>query len=152
MALIVPFSLILISAGFASIYRRIQRNALQIFVITPVCLIFICSLFIVFQDIQGMKSNPRSVFDSGSNDLFFEVMNASANRVVCVDWGVATIIHGLSQGKLNILDYWGIFNDKPTLQKNRQIINSYLDRNILFIVSAHNRETFPQLEVISLIL
>ena len=99
-----------------------------------------------------MKSNPRSVFDSGSNDLFFEVMNASANRVVCVDWGVATIIHGLSQGKLNILDYWGIFNDKPTLQKNRQIINSYLDRNILFIVSAHNRETFPQLEVISLIL
>jgi hypothetical protein len=110
---------------------------------TPVFLLFTYSLFIVFQDIQGIKSSPRSPFDPASYNLSSEIIKTKIPRIVCVDWGTATIIQGLSQGKLRVLDYWPIFNDDFTSNKERWLSLSLLDGNTLFIVSAKNAEVFP---------
>ena len=147
-ATIAPFWLILISAGLSQFYNlENKKYAIHFFVLASCFLLFISSLVVTLQDIRGIKSNPRARFDPASYNLSSEIIKTKIPRVVCVDWGTATIIQGLTQDKLKIIDYWPIFNDKFTSNKERWLSSSLLDGNTLFIVSAEKVESFPDTRI-----
>jgi hypothetical protein len=146
-ATIVPFWLIFVSFGLSQLYEYKKGGLYLFFIMSSSSLLFLSSLLVSTYYVEGIKLNPRPRFDPSSYNLSSEVIKANVSRVVCVDWGVATVIQGLSQGKLEVLDYWPVFNDDLTKDKETFLSDSLLDGKTIFIVSAEKVETFPDARI-----
>lgn len=112
--------------------------------IVAVVSVVVSSLLVDAAYLKGFNGQVKPQWDAGSNELV-EVIKANPNRaVVCVDWGLATVIYGLSNGEVDINDDWPTFKNGLTTADAEAYEQRLLQKNPLFVVPAPGKEAFPE--------
>jgi len=112
--------------------------------IAAIASVVVSSLLIDAAYLKGFSGQVKPHWDAGSNDLV-EVIKANPGRaVICVDWGLGTIIYGLSNGEVEVSDDWPTFKNGLTTADAEMYEQRLLSQNPLFVVPAEGKEAFPE--------
>ncbi len=91
--------------------------------------------------VDGPVANVR--WDPGINRLVAFARNHPDRQYVSVDWGIHTVLHGLTQGRVRCLDRWPTFM-KPVAPADVNHLATLISaQDTLFVVTAPGAETFP---------
>lgn len=127
--------------SFADSTRRPALMAMAAVIVVAVCL---SSLRVDLRNLQGFANNPGDRWDPASTALAEEVGRHQGSTVVTTDWGTGSIISGVLDGSMPVLDYWPHFTapfDAGLEVVYRNLLNN---GDVLFVVPAEGTGTFPE--------
>jgi 4-amino-4-deoxy-L-arabinose transferase-like glycosyltransferase len=139
-----PVGLVLL-AGLTWTAFRTQRRISSILATVALLAVVTSSLRV---DLDYLKSPEQSVrnpnWDRGSYALLGFAQQHRQQRFICVDWGIATVLVGLTQGKVDCRDYWPMFMSSLPLSQAEWIEREFANTNTIFVLHAAGAEAFSQ--------
>jgi len=127
--------------SFADSTRRSALMATAVVIVTAVCL---SSLRVDLHNLHGFANNPGDRWDPASTVLAEEVGRYPGTTVVTTDWGTGSIISGVLNGNVRVLDYWPHFT-APFDAGLEVVYRNLLESGAaLFVVPAAGTGTFPE--------
>jgi 4-amino-4-deoxy-L-arabinose transferase-like glycosyltransferase len=144
MMMLCPVQLALL-AGLTSTAFQTQRRVSSILAAVALLAVVITSLRV---DLDYLKSPAQSVrnpnWDRGSYALAGFAQQHRQQRFICVDWGIGTVLLGLTQGKVECRDYWPTFMSPLPVSQAEWIEREFANTNTIFVLHAAGAEVFSQ--------
>jgi len=120
---------------------RVLKSAATLSIVVLV----VSSLLIDTAYLKGLRGPVNNQnWDAGSYDLVKVISTHQEQPIICVDWGSATIIYGLLNGNINVIDNWSTFKEGLTIADAKYYEQGILQKNPLFILRAAGKEVFPE--------
>lgn len=139
---LMPLSVFL-GGGFYVYINNHKKCILLFFSVMLFTALFLASFLMVAKYNYDLKHQTLKHRWSHSYQALMPYLNIANSRpIVCVDWGVGSIVYGLSNGKLNLFDLWGSFLNEKNIQ-NDPLLIKLMSENPIFLVPARGAETFP---------
>lgn len=143
-AVLAPLWLVPIAVGLSVVFeqKRPPRLFLKGIVVAIVTCVFVSSLMINFTYLKGFRSSVSSTnWSHDSYELSGWLNEKKGHSIVCVDWGLGTVLYALSNGESDIHDMWPSFT-KPLSDADAEYFDKYFSRKALFVVPADGKENF----------
>jgi hypothetical protein len=124
---------------------KLVKRGLSILAIVS---IVFSSLWMDATYLKAFNGPVKSYWDMGSNELVAvlkkEIDENSNRPVVCVDWGLGTIVYAHLHDRANIQDNWPWFKDGLSEPELEYYEREIIPHKPIFIVPAEGVEAFPE--------
>jgi hypothetical protein len=146
-AVLAPLWLIPVAVGLSRAfdYKSVYGIYMKGIAVLAIGMVFAHSLFIDVAYLKGFHAPVRNPnWDIASYELARWLKENDDHAVICVDWGLGTVIDALSNGKLNVQDRWPTFKDGLSRSDAEFIERNILSQKTFFVVHAKGKENFPE--------
>ncbi|MES2605815.1 MAG: hypothetical protein V4603_12825, partial [Pseudomonadota bacterium] len=137
LATLAPSWLLLIAIPLGQVFQGDWlRKPLAIIAGMSVVVVSLSSLRVDLGNLQGFADLPKPRWDPATTLLSEEIARHPGQPVITVDWGSGSIINGLLDGKVAVLDIWPQFSEGPGLPEMEWYEKMITDSNPLFVMPA----------------
>lgn len=147
-ATLAPFWLVFIAVGLSQMLsvtsKRLFGSLVRIFAIVPICAILYTSIYVDLGYVRGLSGVLKPNWSRESYELAQQIRELKPNKIITVDWGISTIVHGLNNGKIDVVDAWPVFKDNTVSEEARQFMDTNVKPGVLFIVPDIDKATFRE--------
>ena len=142
--MLAPIYSIYFSLGIYGWYKLFsQSNLASVMPIIVITLFTIMSIQNNRNIITVLSSHLSPKWEKASFDLASSIQMSNPKNIVCIDWGIGTILVGLVR-PIHVNDYWAIFMNPMSTQTRQWFENEYITMDTIFIVPAEGKASFIQ--------
>lgn len=151
MAILAPLWLMpmaaLLGCAFSANYSS-GGMAIKGLSIVAIMTIVFSSSWINVTYLKAFNGTVKPSWDAGSNELVAvleKVLDKDSSRpIICVDWGLGTILYAHLYDKANVQDNWPTFKDGLSKSGAEYYEREFIPHNPIFVVPAEGMEAFPE--------
>jgi 4-amino-4-deoxy-L-arabinose transferase-like glycosyltransferase len=144
LATLAPFWLLLIAIPLGQCFAPTNfRKPWAAMAGVAVALVSLSSLRVDAGNLQGFAHLAKPLWDPATYALADEIAKHPGHPVIVLDWGSGSIINGLLNGKVQVLDIWPQFAANPSQAEIEWYEQMIQDSAPLFVVPAPGTAMFP---------
>ena len=106
---------------------------------TVLILVSLCNLFIL-ENIWNTKSN--NVWDKNTKNVSIYLNEMKPEKIICIDWGICTIIQAYLNDRIQTIDFWPWFNRKLSEEELNWFTKEFVKNDVVFIGHLENSVVF----------